>query len=197
MSQQVKPNVTPAEYLEFERISEYRCEYLHGEIFAMTGAGRKHNLITGNIAGELHQQLKGKPCEVYASEMRVKVTSSGLYTYPDVVVVCGQPQFEDGYLDTLLNPTVLFEVLSPSTERYDRIAKSGYYRALESLAEHLLVAQDEIRVEQYVKQVDGHWGLTETRSIEGTVELISIGCSLTLAEIYDRVSMDSPPPRIL
>ena len=190
MSQQVKPSVTPEEYLALERKADYRSEYLHGEIFAMTGASRKHNLITGNIAGELREHLKGKPCEVYASEMRVKVAASGLYTYPDVVVVCGEPELEDDYLDTLLNPTVLFEVLSKTTERYDRIAKSGYCRALESLAEHLLVAQDEISVEQYVKQVDGHWALTETRSIEGTIELNSIGCSLSLKEIYDKVSMD-------
>ena len=189
MSQQIKPYVTPAEYLEFERKSEYRSEYLHGEIFAMTGASRKHNLITLNIAGELNQQLKGKSCEVYASQMRVKVAASGLYTYPDVVIVCGEPQLEDDYLDTLLNPTVLCE-LSESTERYDRIAKSGYYRALDSLAEHLLVAQDEACVEQYVKQVDGQWAMTETRSIDGTIELHSIGCSLTLREIYDKVSFD-------
>ena len=190
MSRQIKPYVTPAEYLALERKAEYKSEYLHGEIFAMTGASRKHNLISGNIFGELHRQVKGKPCEAYQGEMRVKVAASGLYTYPDVVVVCGEPQFEDDYLDTLLNPTVLFEVLSKTTERYDRIAKSGYYRALESLAEHLLVAQDEICVEQYVKQVDGQWALTETRSIEGTIDLDSIGCSLALAEIYDKVPMD-------
>ena len=122
--------------------------------------------------------------------MRVKVAASGLYTYPDVVVVCGEPKFEDGYLDTLVNPTLVLEILSKSTERYDRIAKSDYYRTLESLAEHLLVAQDEICVEQYVKQGDGRWTLTETRSIEGAIELHSIGCSLRLVEIYDRVTLD-------
>ena len=190
MSRQIKPYVTPEEYLALERKAEYKSEYLHGEIFAMTGASRKHNLIAVNIAGELNRQLKGKSCEVYASDMRVKVAASGLYTYPDVVVVCGQPQFEDDYFDTLLNPTVLFEVLSKTTERYDRIAKSGYYRALESLAEHLLVAQDEIRVEQYVKQADERWALAETRSIEGTIELHSIGCSLALEDIYDKVPID-------
>jgi Uma2 family endonuclease len=190
MSRQFKPCVTPEEYLALERKADYRSEYLHGEIFAMTGASRKHNLITGNIAAELHRQLKGKAWEVYASEMRVKVAASGLYTYPDVVVVCGEPQLEDDYLDTLLNPTVLFEVLSKTTERYDRIAKSGYYRAIDSLAEHLPVAQDEIRVEQYVKQIDGQWALTETGSLEGTVELHSIGCSLSVGEIYDKVPLD-------
>jgi Uma2 family endonuclease len=171
MSRQIKPYVTPEQYLALERKAEYKSEYLHGEIFAMTGASRKHNLIAVNIGGELHRQLKGKPCEVYVSDMRVKVAASGLYTYPDVVVVSGEPQFEDDYFDTLLNPTVLFEILSKSTERYDRIAKSDYYRALNSLAEHLLVAQDEVSVEQYVKPVDGQWALTETRAIGGTIEL--------------------------
>jgi Uma2 family endonuclease len=190
MSRQFKPCVTPEEYLALERKADYRSEYLHGEIFAMTGASRKHNLITGNLFAGLHRQFREKPREAYQSEMRVRVATSGLYTYPDVVVVCGEPQFEDDYLDTLINPTVLFEVLSKTTERYDRIAKSGYYRALDSLAEHLLVAQDEIRVEQYVKQIDGQWALTEIDSLEGTVELHSIGCSLTLGEIYDKVPMD-------
>ena len=190
MSQQIKPHVTPEEYLALERKAEYKSEYLHGEIFAMTGASRKHNLISGNIFAGLHQQLRGKSCEAYQGDMRVKVAASGLYTYPDVVVVCGEPQLEDDYFDTLLNPTVLFEVLSKTTERYDRIAKSGYYRALESLAEHLLVAQDEICVEQYVKQVDGQWALTETRSIEGAIELPSIDCSLALRDIYNKVPMD-------
>jgi Uma2 family endonuclease len=112
MSLQFKPNLTPEEYLARERKAEYRSEYLHGQIFAMTVASHKHNLITANIFAELHRQLKGKPSEVYACGMRVKVAASGLYTYPDVVVVSGEPQFEDDYFDTLLNPAVLFEVLS-------------------------------------------------------------------------------------
>ncbi len=136
MSQQIIPYVSPEEYLRLERQSEYKSEYLNGEIFAMSGASRKHNLITGNIGSEFNQQLRGKPCEAYISDMRVKVTATGLYTYPDVIVVCGEPKFEDKYVDTLLNPTLLVEVLSPSTERYDRIAKSSYYRTLDSLAEH-------------------------------------------------------------
>jgi len=124
------------------------------------------------------------------SDMRVKVTATGLYTYPDVIVVCGEPKFEDEYVDTLLNPTVLVEVLSPSTERYDRIAKSSYYRTLDSLAEHLLVAQDEVRLEQYIKQPNGQWLLFESTSLEGVVELPSISCSLTLRDVYDKLSLD-------
>jgi Uma2 family endonuclease len=190
MSRQIKPYVTPEEYLALERKAEHKSEYLHGEIFAMTGASHKHNLVAGNIFGELRQQLKGRQCEVYVSDMRVKVTATGLYTYPDVVVVCGAPKFEDEYVDTLLNPTLLVEVLSQSTERYDRIAKSSYYRTLDSLAEHLLVAQDEVRLEQYVKQANGQWLLFECSSLDKVVELPSISCSLALRDVYDKVSLD-------
>jgi Uma2 family endonuclease len=190
MSQQVISYISPEEYLRLERQAEHKSEYVNGEIFAMSGANRKHILITGNIGSEFNQQLRRKACEVYANEMRVKVTATGLYTYPDVVVVCGEPKFEDKYFDTLLNPTVLIEVLSPSTERYDRIAKSSYYRTLESLAEHLLVAQDEIRLEQYIKQANGQWLLFESTSLDAVVELPSIGCSLALRDVYDKVVFD-------
>jgi Uma2 family endonuclease len=122
--------------------------------------------------------------------MRVKVRSVGLYTYPDVVVVCGEPEFEDKEVDTLLNPTVLVEVLSPSTERYDRIAKTSYYRTMDSLAEHLLVAQEDIRVEQYVKQTDGQWLLTEYFALDAVVNLASIGCTLKLNDIYERITFE-------
>jgi Uma2 family endonuclease len=190
MSSQIRPYVTPEEYLALERKAEYKSEYLHGEIFAMTGASRKHNLVAGNIFGELRQQLKGRQCEAYMGDMRVKVTATGLYTYPDVVVACGEPKFEDEYVDTLLNPTLLVEVLSQSMERYDRIAKSSYYRTLDSLAEHLLVAQDEVRLEQYVKQANGQWLLFECSSLDKVVELPSISCSLALGDVYDKVSLD-------
>ncbi len=190
MSQQLKSFVSPEEYLRLERQAEYKSEYLNGEIFAMSGATRKHNLLTVNISGSLNQQLRSKRCEVYASEMRVKVSATGLYTYPDVVVVCGEPRLEDEYFDTLLNPTVLIEVLSKSTERYDRIAKSSYYRTLDSLAEHLLVAQDEVRLEQYVRQPDGQWLLFDYHSLDDVAELKSIGCSLALRDVYDKVRFD-------
>ena len=190
MSQQLKSYVSPEEYLRLERQAEYKSEYLNGEIFAMSGATRKHNLVTGNILSEFNRQLKGKACEAYASEMRVKITTGGLYTYPDVVVVCGEPEFEDNYLDTLLNPTVLVEVLSKSTERYDRIAKSSYYRTLDSLAEHLLVAQDKVRLEQYSRQSDRQWLLLDYRTLDDIAELKSIGCSLALRDVYDKVRFD-------
>ena len=190
MSQQISPYISPQEYLRLERQAAYRSEYVHGQIFGMGGASRNHNLVGGNIFGELRQQLKGRSCEAYMSDMRVKVTATGLYTYLDVVVVCGEPKFEDEHLDILLNPTVLVEVLSKSTERYDRIAKSSYYRTLDSLAEHLLVAQDEVRLEQYSRQSDRQWLLLDYRTLDDIAELKSIGCSLALRDVYDKVRFD-------
>ena len=192
MSRQVKTYITPEEYLAFERKAENKNEYVNGEIFAMTGASRKHNLIVGNLVRELGQQLKGKPCEVYPGEMRVKAPASRSYVYPDVVVVCSEPQFEDDHFDTLLNPTLVVEVLSKSTESYNRLAKSSYYRTIESLSEYLLVSQEEYRVEQYLKQADGRWLLSDVRLLEGLIELTSIGCSLALRDIYDRITFDEP-----
>lgn len=187
MSRQPKARLTAEEYLALERKAEHKSDYLGGEVFAMVGASRRHNLIAGNVFGELREQLKGKPCEAYTNDMRVKISGAGLYTYPDVVVVCGETQFEDSYIDTLLNPTLVVEVLSESTESYDRGKKSAFYRTLESLDEYLLVAQDEFRVEQYVKQSDGRWLLSDIRLPESVLELTSISCSIALKDIYDRV----------
>jgi Uma2 family endonuclease len=189
MSRQVKTYVSQEEYLAIERKAEYKNEYVNGEVFAMTGASRKHNLIAGNIGAQLNAKLKGKPCEVYPGEMRVKAPASRSYVYPDVVVVCGEPELEDAYLDTLLNPTLVVEVLSKSTESYNRLAKAGYYRTIESLAEYMLVAQDEYRIEQYVKQADGRWLLADIRGLESIIDLQSIGCSLVLRDVYDKVSL--------
>lgn len=190
MSRLIRSSASREEYLALERKAEYKSEYLDGGIFAMTGASRKHNLISTNLVTSLNVQLRGKPCEVYGSDMRLKVTATGLYTYADVVVVCGEPRFEDDFVDTLLNPTLIIEILSKSTERYDRIAESGYYRTLESLSEHLLVAQEAYRIEQYIKQNDEHWLLVETESLEGLVDLRSIGCSLALKDVYERISFE-------
>ena len=152
MSKQLKVRCTPEEYLARERQTSGKSEFYGGEIFAMTGASRWHNLIVSNILRELSSQLKGRPCVAYPSDMRVKVSTTGLYTYPDVVVVCGDEQFEDTEQDTLLNPTLIVEVLSPSTVRYDRVEKSAHYRKLDSLQEYLLVAQDRPHVEHYARQ---------------------------------------------
>ena len=189
MASQPKSYLTPEEYLAMERKAEYKSEYFAGEVFAMVGASRKHNLIATNITTTLGQQLKKRACEIYASDMRVRVPATGSYTYPDVVVACGEPEFEDDYLDTLLNPVVIIEVLSASTASYDRIKKFGYYRTIDSLDEYLLVAQDEYKIEQYVKQPDGRWLLADIKSLEATAEMPSIQCMLPLADVYDKVSL--------
>lgn len=182
-----KPHYTPAEYLALEREAEIKSEYLDGEIFAMAGASRRHNLISLNIAGELRDRLRDRPCEVYAHDMRLKVRSTGLYTYPDVVTVCGEPEFEDAEVDTLLNPTLVVEVLSKSTENYDRGAKFEHYRTIPSLQAVLLVAQDAVHVVHYARQADGIWLLTETRDLEDRLELPALGCEMPITEIYARV----------
>ena len=187
MSSQPTTCLTPEEYLAIERKAESKSEYINGEMVAMTGASRRHNLVVVNIVGEIGQQLKGRSCEMYANDMRVRVPSTRLYSYTDLVVVCGEPQFEDDYFDTLLNPTLIIEVLSESTEGYDRGKKFGFYRTIPSLAEYLLVAQDELRIEQYAKQPDGRWLLSEYRSMEDVAELASIQCQLALKEVYDKV----------
>ena len=189
MSSQHKVFLSPEEYLAIERAAETRSEYFDGEMFAMVGASREHNLIVINLSRELSQQLKGKPCEAYANDMRVRIPSTGLYTYPDVVVVCSEPIFEDEHVDTLLNPTLIVEVLSESTESYDRGKKFSNYRSVESLSEYLLVAQDEYRIEQYLRQSDGTWLYSEAHSLTDHVQLTSIQCALMLKEVYDKVSL--------
>jgi Uma2 family endonuclease len=185
MATEPKPRFTPEEYLALERQVEGRNEYLNGEIFAMTGASRRHNIVTGNIFAALHAQTrKGGTCEVFASDMRVRVLD--LYTYPDVVVACDKPRFEDGELDTLLNPVLIVEVLSKSTENYDRGTKFAQYRTLPSLSEYLVLAQDRVHVEHFIREAD-RWVMTETDDLARTLELPSIGCTLVLSDVYDRV----------
>lgn len=181
---------TPAEYLALERAAETKSEYLDGEIFAMAGASRRHNLITGNLIARLTLQLEKRPCEVYPSDMRVKVSATGLYTYPDVTVVCGEPTFEDDAFDILLNPTLLAEVLSKSTAGYDRGAKFDHYRTIPSLREVLFVDQDSIQVVQYARQDDDTWILSETQDLEGVLSFSSIAARLSMLEIYAKVPFD-------
>ncbi|UQA61083.1 Uma2 family endonuclease [Polyangium aurulentum] len=178
--------ITPAEYLALERSSPEKHEYFGGEIFAMAGASEEHNLIVGNLVGELRQALRQGPCRVYPSDMRVKVSTGGLYTYPDVIVVCSRPEFEDEKRDTLTNPEVLVEVLSDSSERYDRGRKFEHYRKILSLQEYILVSQDQVLVEQFTRKDDGSWGLREHRA-GGRLWLASIGCELLVDEVYLKV----------
>jgi Uma2 family endonuclease len=189
----VKPTadsyVSPEDYLALERRNEFKSEYINGEVHAMTGASRRHNLVAGNVFALLWSQLRGRQCEVYPAGMRVRIPTVNVYTYPGVTVVCGGPVFQDDYLDTLLNPILLVEVLSKSTAKHDRTVKFGYYRTLESLAEYLLIAQNEYHVEQYTKHPDGRWLLSDIRGLESSVGLTSVGCTLRLNEIYERVEL--------
>ena len=184
--------LTPEEYIILERkaipdAETVRNEYVKGKIIAMSGASRAHNLITMNISAMLHTNLKGRGCETYANEMRVSTPSTSSYFYPDVVVVCEEPRFEDDVFDILLNPILLVEVLSPSTEVYDRGEKFRHYRELPSLQEYILVAQDKICIERFNRQ-ENNWILTDFQNIEEHLSLISVQCELPLREIYDRVT---------
>ncbi len=177
---------TPAEYLALERSSPERHQLVDGEIFAMAGASFEHNTIVGNLVGELRNALRDRPCRVTPSDLRIHVPATGLYTYPDVTVVCGDPLFEDGARGTLLNPTVLVEVLSESTEGYDRGKKFRYYRSIASFREYVLVAQDVVSVERYTRGDDGVWSLHESGA-GGRLVLASIGCEIAVDEIYLKV----------
>jgi Uma2 family endonuclease len=187
MSTVEKPRLTPEEYLAIERKAEFKSEFYGGEMFAMAGASRRHNLIGLNIAGSLLRQLAGRPCETYHTDMRVRVTATGLNTYPDVTVVCGKREFLDTHEDTLLNPTVLFEVLSPSTESYDRGRKFDHYCQIESLQEYVIVAQAKPYVLRFTRDAEGEWRVRMSSELTDSVELGSIDCKLALAEIYNRV----------
>ena len=187
VSSKPAPFITPEQYLEAERRAETKSEYYAGQVYAMAGASREHNLIVGNLVAELRGQLKGRPCEVYPSDMRLNVSVTGLYTYPDVTVVCGTPRLADQHKDILLNPTVLIEVLSDSTEAYDRGRKAEHYRRIESLQAYLLVSQATPRIEKYRRQGEREWILSEAIGIDEMIELPSIQCVLALREVYDRV----------
>jgi Uma2 family endonuclease len=177
------PRITPEQYLALERKADFKSEYHNGYIIAMAGASSQHNLIAGNLYGETRSQLKGRPCRAYVSDMRLRVTPTGLYTYPDVMAVCGEPRFSDDEVDTLLNPTMIAEVLSPSTESYDRGDKFAQYCQLASLREYVLIAQDKVLVERYTQQ-GNEWLRTDFKSLDDALPLASIGCEIALREIY-------------
>jgi Uma2 family endonuclease len=183
---------TPEEYLALERAATYKSEYCAGEIFAMSGTSRQHNRIGLNIANDLSRALEPRDCDVYAYDLRVRTPDSLLYTYPDIIVTCGEAQFEDSRVDTLLNPILIIEVLSPSTETYDRTKKFTDYRKIESLVEYILVAQNEYRVTRFFKQSNGKWIFEELTNVNDTLKLSSIDCELEMKRIYRRVKFPEP-----
>ena len=177
---------TPEDYLALDRQAEEKSEFIDGIIVAMAGGSEPHDLISGNVFAALRSALRGG-CRVYTSNMRVQVHPSGMYVYPDVTVVCGPSRLADDQRDTLLNPTLVVEVLSPSTERRDRGRKAQLYRALPSLNEYLLIAQDSPYVERYFRQANGQWGIAETDDPHGVVELATGPCHLAMADIYAEI----------
>lgn len=188
---QEKLKMTTEEYLKFERASEIRHEYYDGEIFAMTGAKVNHNRIGSNINRFLGNQLADRSCDVFLSDMRVKIQGVDKYTYPDVVVVCGDLELEDEKFDTLLNPVVIIEILSNSTELYDRGEKFAHYRLIPSLQEYILISQYHCKVEKFIRGDDGIWRIFDPyTNIDTKIKLESIDCRLLLSEIYHRVKFE-------
>lgn len=181
--------MSPEEYSAIERQAEYRSEYLAGEVIAMPASSEVHNLVTGNIVVGLRTKLRGGPCRTYANDMRVRVTATGLYTYPDLVVICGERVFDDDENDTLLNPTLIIEVLSRTTEAFDRGRKFDHYASISSLQEYVLVAQDQHAVQQYQRLPDGSWRYLSHSGRDASINLASVSVSLSLADIYDDIAL--------
>ncbi len=184
MSAIPKQTLTAAEYLVKERAAEFKSEFFNGEIFAMAGGSREHNRVKENLIGELFARLKGGQCQTYSRDQHVLVEATGLYTYPDVVIVCGSGAYDLADRDTLTNPVAVIEILSPSTERYDRGAKFRNYQQIQSLVEYVLVAQDEPVCERYVRQADGSWALVSFVGLGATLAFASVQASLPLADVY-------------
>jgi Uma2 family endonuclease len=193
MSVVLKSHYTPEQYLEMERRAEVRHEFVNGEIFAMAGGTASHSRITINTIIALDRSLEGRPCVTYDGNLRVLVDDTGLYTYPDVTVACGTPIFLDDRQDTLRNPSVIFEILSSSTESYDRRAKFAHYKWISSLTDYVLIAQDQVRVEHFTRPPhDGDWPRTVLTGPGDTLSITSIGCTVRIADIYRQITFDAP-----
>jgi Uma2 family endonuclease len=198
MSAQPQPRLTPEQYLEIERAAQFRSEYYNGRMYAMSGASYRHVMIISSLSRRLQNALEAGRCSVGTNDLRVRVSPAGLYTYPDLVVICGEPKFADNRADTVLNPTLIVEVLSPSTEAYDRGFKFAQYRTLESLQEYGLVSQSEPRVEIFRRQPSGDWLLSESAGMEAICRFDSAGCTIAVKDIYDKVTFggeDTEPAR--
>jgi Uma2 family endonuclease len=182
--------ITPQEYLIRERQASTKSEFYRGEVVEMVRGTANHSLIAANFVGEVRNALKDKPCTVFNSDLRVQVQSTGLYTYPDATIVCGELEFDDDQRDTLLNPTVIVEVLSDSTEKYDRGKKSNHYRQITSLKELILIAQDRPHAERFTRQTNGDWLFHEQKEMNADFELKSLGISVAMSELYRGVKFE-------
>jgi len=184
--------LTPDEYLKLEETSEIKHEYYDGEIFALSGGSSNHSRIAINVQSALNIAFRKKNCSVFNSDLRVLIESNGLYTYPDVSALCGEIKFAEGRNDTIINPALIIEVLSDSTKDYDRGQKFELYRALPSLKEYVLIHQDQIYIEQYVKQSSGQWLLTDIKKEQEKLVLESVEEILSIEEIYEKVQWEKP-----
>lgn len=182
-----KSFISETEYLEIERKAEFKSEYHKGEIFAMAGATKEHNKIVAALIGELYAFLKGKGCDVFPSDLRVYNQDNGLYTYPDVTIVCGKEEYLDDKFDTLLNPTVIFEVLSPSTEDYDRGTKFKLYRTIPSLKNYVIISSTEYSAEVYTRAEGDKWILSTTKNNDLSITISVIDYEMVLADVYAQV----------
>jgi len=186
-SPQVAVKITPQEYLAFERQATEKHEFVDGIIYAMSGASKEHNFISSNITGELYLAFKKRPCVVCANDMRVKVNESD-YVYPDVIAVCGDAQFEDNTFDTLSNPTVIIEILSDSTECYDKKLKAKLYHALNTVQDLVLISQTHCYMEHYHRQTATQWLFTIISQMDEKLTLPSVNVTIAVQDIYDKVS---------
>ena len=187
MSTQAVPHLSPEQYLEIERNAQFRSEYINGQMFAMSGGTRNHARIVRNALLRLDEQLRGKPCEAVASDLRLYSERHQVFTYPDIVVTCGPDRYHDDRKDTITDATLVIEVLSPSTTNYDRGEKFLFYQSLPSFREYLLLAQRSVRAEHHALQLDGSWLTRSFAAPDDEIELKSIDCRLQLGSLYDRV----------
>ncbi len=191
MEKKEKSYLTPEEYLEIEREAEFKSEYYNGEIFALAGAGLSHNIISLNIASLLLNKLRDKNCFVFNNDMRLSVISHKLYTYPDIMVICGEMKFLDEKKDTVLKPILIIEVLSKSTESYDRGKKFEFYRSIHSLNEYVMISSDHYLVEVYSKNENNLWVLTDEKNPDSSIKFSSVSLQIPLKEIYSKVEFES------
>ena len=183
MAVQTKNYVTPEEYLAAERAAEFRSEYYRGEVFAMFGASYNHNIIATNLLGLLYN-VRQKGCRAFGSDLRLHIPLNRLYTYPDVTVICGSPEFLDQQHDTVLNPSIIFEILSPSTENHDRGKKFMLYRSIPTLKEYILIGSHHHLIEKYARHADNHWVFTAYKQPEAVIALGGLDFNLSVQEIY-------------
>jgi Uma2 family endonuclease len=196
MSAVVKPRITADEYLRLERKADFKSEFYRGEIVAMEGASRFHNRVKENLAGEIYQQLKASPCQSFSSETKVYVERTGNYFYPDILIVCGNAEYQDNNLDVLLDPTVIIEVLSPCTENFDRGMKMLNYQRVSSLREYLVVYQDQPLIQHYAKQADDTWVQTRFEGMSATLKLLEGKAAIPFEEIYNRIEFTEDGPNL-